>query len=48
MLPELLKKIKQLIEDGAVVLGPAPERSPSGADYGKADQEVKALASELW
>ena len=48
MRPELLKKIKQLVEEGAVVLGPAPERSPSGENYGKADQEVKALASELW
>src|SRR5665647_332794 len=29
MRPELLVKIKQLINDGAVILGPAPKRSPS-------------------
>lgn len=45
---ELLEKIKELLYDGAVVLGPAPERSPSGQNYGEADKQVKALAAELW
>lgn len=48
MRPELLSKIKELLYDGAVVLGPAPERSPSGQNYGEADKQVKALAAELW
>ena len=48
MRPELLEKIKELLYDGAVVLGPAPERSPSGQNYGEADKQVKALAAELW
>lgn len=48
MRPELLKKIASLLNDGAVILGPAPERSPSGKDYGKADQQVKDLADSLW
>ena len=48
MRPELLAKIKQLLYDGAVILGPAPERSPSGQNYGEADQQVKAMAAELW
>ncbi|WP_273162880.1 glycosyl hydrolase [Bacteroides fluxus] len=48
MRPELLAKIKQLLHDGAVVLGPAPERSPSGQNYGEADRQVRALAAELW
>ena len=38
MRPELLSKIKELLYDGAVVLGPAPERSPSGQNYGEADK----------
>lgn len=48
MRPELLTKIKKLIEEGAVVLGPAPKRSPSGASYPTADKWVKSLADELW
>ena len=43
MRPELLAKIKQLLHDGAVVLGPAPERSPSGQNYGEADRLVLSL-----
>lgn len=48
MRPELLEKIASLLNDGAVILGSAPERSPSGKDYGKADQQVKDLADSLW
>jgi len=46
--PELLLKIKALVEQGAVVMGPRPSRSPSLQNYGKADQEVQQLAAELW
>ncbi|HNW56448.1 MAG TPA: glycosyl hydrolase [Bacteroidales bacterium] len=48
MRPELLKKIKELVEQGAVVLGPAPEYSPSLQNYPQADQQVKQTVSELW
>ena len=48
MRPELLKKISQLVNDGAVVLGPAPTRSPSYENYPAADNEVKQLAASLW
>lgn len=48
MRPELLAKIKQLIEDGAAVMGPAPKRSPSLQNYPKADQEVQSAAASLW
>lgn len=43
-----MAKIKQLLYDGAVVLGSAPERSPGGQNYGEADKQVRALAAELW
>ena len=46
--PDLLLKIKELVVQGAVVLGPMPVRSPSLQNFGKADQQVQALASELW
>ncbi|GAB3920541.1 glycosyl hydrolase [Mucilaginibacter myungsuensis] len=46
--PELLTKIKELVMQGAIVLGPRPSRSPSLANYGAADKQVQALAAELW
>ena len=48
MRPELLAKIKQLVKEGAVILGPAPSRSPSLQNQPAADLQVQALASELW
>jgi len=46
--PELLAKIKELVQQGAVVLGPKPVRSPSLANYPAADKQVQSLANELW
>lgn len=48
MRPEALKAIKKLIENGAIVLGPRPEHSPSLQNYPQCDQEIKALADEMW
>lgn len=48
MRPEILQKIKELLQAGACVIGPAPKYSPSLSDYPAADQKVQALASELW
>lgn len=48
MRPELLKKIKQLVEAGGAVFGYAPEQSPSMENYPACDDEVKRLAGELW
>lgn len=48
MRPELLAKIKELVSEGAVVLGPKPSRSPSLQNFGKADLEVRQLAAKLW
>lgn len=48
MRPELLTKIRQLVNDGAIVLGPAPQRSPSQQDQPEADRQVQELAAELW
>ena len=46
--PELLKKISELVAQGAVILGPKPLRSPSLANYPAADGQVKKLADALW
>jgi hypothetical protein len=48
MRPELLMKIKELVQQGAVVLGPKPSRSPSLQNYPNADKLVQKLAAELW
>ena len=48
MRPELLTKIARLVKDGAVVLGPCPDRSPSLQGQPGADLLVRALASEMW
>jgi len=48
MRPELLEKIKLLVEQGAAVYGPPPSRTPGMKDYPEADTKVKQLASELW
>lgn len=48
MRPELLIKIKELVHQGAVILGPAPNRSPSLQNQPQADQQVREMASELW
>jgi hypothetical protein len=48
MRPELLQKISDLVAQGLHILGPAPDRSPSLANYPNADIEVKKLAAKLW
>jgi hypothetical protein len=48
MRPELLQKIKDLVAQGATVLGPAPSRSPSLQGFPNADAEVQKLVKELW
>lgn len=44
----VLRKIRELVGNGATVLGPKPSKSPSLAGYPETDKEVQAIASELW
>ncbi len=48
MSPAVLGKIKALVEAGATVVGPKPERSPSLSGYPACDADVKRLADEVW
>lgn len=48
MTPRLLRKLKELVEAGATVLGPRPLKSPSLSDYPSCDAEVQRLGGELW
>lgn len=48
MRPEVLQKISELVKQGAVILGPAPERSPSLQHFPAADSIVRTLAAAMW
>ena len=48
MTPQLLRKIRDLVKDGATVVGAPPVKSPSLSGYPKCDTEVQKLAAELW
>jgi hypothetical protein len=48
MTPALLQKIKELVVEGATIVGPPPATSPSLGDYPRCDDEVRQLAAELW
>jgi hypothetical protein len=48
MTPQLLRKIKQLLLDGATVVGAPPLKAPGLTDFPKCDEEVTVLARELW
>jgi hypothetical protein len=48
MTPALLRKISELVQAGATVIGPRPRKSPSLADYPVCDDEVKKLADQVW
>ena len=48
MTPTLLRKIRELVEAGATVIGPRPIKSPSLSDYPRCDDQVKQLADAVW
>jgi hypothetical protein len=48
MTPRLLSKIKGLVQAGATVIGPRPEKSPSLSGYPACDAEVQLLADQVW
>jgi len=48
MTPELLRKVRELVEAGATVLGHRPLQSPSLAHYPRCDDELQQIADQLW
>jgi hypothetical protein len=44
----VLRKLRSLVRDGATILGPKPARAISLQGFPRTDDEVKALADELW
>ncbi len=48
MSPAVLKTIGKLVESGARVVGPKPEKAPGLSGYPACDAEVKQLADAIW
>ena len=48
MTPGLLTKIRDLVKAGATIVGAPPLKSPSLMNYPACDDEVQALAKDLW
>ncbi len=48
MTPGLLGKIRDLVSAGATIVGAPPVKSPSLVGYPACDDEVRALAEDLW
>jgi hypothetical protein len=48
MTPQLARKVRELVKDGALIIGPKPQGSPSLTGYPNCDAEVRAIADEVW
>lgn len=48
MTPALLTKIESLVNDGAVIIGNPPLKSPSLVNYPECDKQVVAKAKTMW
>ena len=48
MLPQVARKIRQLVNDGATVIGPKPWSSPSLENYPACDRDVAEIGNEVW
>ncbi|NND08905.1 MAG: glycoside hydrolase family 2 [Saprospiraceae bacterium] len=48
MRPEVLEKIKELVYQGAIIMGNPPQKSPSLHNYANADRRIIELSKELW
>ena len=48
MTPELAKKLEALVNEGMVVVGPPPVKSPSLTNYPQCDTELRQVVDRLW
>ena len=44
----IVKKIRDLVEAGAIVIAPRPGKSPSLAGYPATDDEIRFVANDVW
>ena len=45
---EVLQSLEKLVSEGAVIIGPKPERTNSLENYPECDRELKVLADSMW
>jgi hypothetical protein len=45
---EVIKKLRELVRDGATIIGAPPEKAAGLKDYPKCDAEVQRIAAEIW
>jgi hypothetical protein len=45
---EIEEKIRELIRDGATIVGPKPQQDPGLRDFPRCDESVRAIAAEVW
>jgi hypothetical protein len=48
MTTKTIKKVAQLVKDGATVVGVSPQKSPSLTDYPEGDKLVQDTAKDVW
>jgi hypothetical protein len=48
MTPAVARKVRDLVRDGATVVGPKPVSSPSLVGYPECDEEVARIGEEVW
>ncbi|MCK4373967.1 MAG: hypothetical protein KAX19_01520, partial [Candidatus Brocadiae bacterium] len=48
MTPAVASKVRQLVADGATILGPRPTSSPSLSGYPECDEQVARIAAQVW
>jgi hypothetical protein len=48
MRPQLLAKIEELVSQGGVIFGQAPQKSPSLQNFPECDKQVQEIAQKLW
>lgn len=44
----IARKLRQLVQDGAIIVGPKPVESPSLEGFPSADVEIKQIGEEVW
>jgi hypothetical protein len=48
MTPRTLARVRELVQQGATVIGPRPSKSPSLQDYPACDTTVMQIGADLW
>ena len=46
--PAFARKLRELVRDGATVVGPKPQHTPSLANFPASEEEVRAIGEEVW